>query len=51
METFGVPKHIVAFVLPTGYSFNLVGTTLYLSLASIFIVQAADMHMPFRHNS
>jgi proton glutamate symport protein len=47
MEAFGVPKHIVAFVLPTGYSFNLVGTTLYLSLASIFIVQAADMHMPF----
>jgi proton glutamate symport protein len=47
MEAFGVPKHIVAFVLPTGYSFNLVGTTLYLSLASIFIAQAADMHMPF----
>jgi proton glutamate symport protein len=47
MEALGVPKHIVAFVLPTGYSFNLVGTTLYLSLASIFIVQAADMHMPF----
>jgi len=47
METFGVPKHIAAFVLPTGYSFNLVGTTLYLSLASIFIAQAADIHMPF----
>jgi proton glutamate symport protein len=47
MEAFGVPKHIVAFVLPTGYSFNLVGTTLYLSLASIFIAQAADIHMPF----
>ena len=47
MEAFGVPKHIVAFVLPTGYSFNLVGTTLYLSLASVFIAQAADIHMPF----
>jgi proton glutamate symport protein len=47
MEQFGVPKHIVAFVLPTGYSFNLVGTTLYLSLASVFIAQAADVPMPF----
>jgi proton glutamate symport protein len=46
MERFGVPKHIVGFVLPTGYSFNLTGTTLYLSLASIFIAQAAGIHMP-----
>jgi proton glutamate symport protein len=46
MEAFGVPKHIVAFVLPTGYSFNLVGTTLYLSVASMFIAQAADVPMP-----
>ncbi len=46
MERFGVPKHIVGFVLPTGYSFNLTGTTLYLSLASIFIAQAAGVHMP-----
>jgi proton glutamate symport protein len=45
MERLGVPQHIVAFVLPTGYSFNLTGSTLYLSLASIFIVQAAGMHM------
>jgi proton glutamate symport protein len=45
MERFGVPKHIVGFVLPTGYSFNLTGGTLYLSLASIFIAQAADIHM------
>src|SRR5437588_1533315 len=45
MERFGVPKHIVGFVLPTGYSFNLTGSSLYLSLASIFIVQAADVHM------
>jgi proton glutamate symport protein len=47
MEAFGVPKHIVAFVLPTGYSFNLVGTTLYLSLAAVFVAQAADIQMPF----
>ncbi len=46
MERFGIPKHIVGFVLPTGYSFNLTGTTLYLSLASIFIAQAAGVHMP-----
>ena len=45
MERFGVPKHIVGFVLPTGYSFNLTGTTLYLSLASLFIAQAAGIHM------
>ncbi len=43
MEQFGVPKHIVSFVLPTGYSFNLDGTTLYLSLASVFIAQAAGV--------
>jgi proton glutamate symport protein len=46
MERFGVPKHIVGFVLPTGYSFNLTGTALYLSLASVFIAQAAGAHMP-----
>jgi len=46
MERFGVPKHIVGFVLPTGYSFNLTGSTLYLSLASLFIAQAAGIHMP-----
>lgn len=46
MERFGVPKHIVGFVLPTGYSFNLTGTALYLSLASVFIAQAAGIHMP-----
>jgi proton glutamate symport protein len=45
MEFFGVPKHIVGFVIPTGYSFNLVGSTLYLSMASIFVAQAAGMHM------
>jgi proton glutamate symport protein len=47
MERFGVPKHIVGFVLPTGYSFNLDGSTLYLSLAAMFIAQAAGVHVPF----
>jgi proton glutamate symport protein len=46
MEKFGVPKHIVAFVLPTGYSFNLDGSTLYLALASVFVAQAAGVQMP-----
>jgi proton glutamate symport protein len=45
MEQFGVPKHVVGFVIPTGYSFNLVGSALYLSLASIFVAQAAGMNM------
>jgi Na+/H+-dicarboxylate symporter len=45
MEIFGVPKHIVAFVLPTGYSFNLMGSTLYLSLAAVFVAQAAGVRM------
>lgn len=45
MESFGVPRHIVAFVLPTGYSFNLDGTTLYLSMASVFIAQAAGVNL------
>jgi len=49
MERFGVPKNIVAFVLPAGYSFNLDGTTLYLSLASIFIAQMAGVHLSFAH--
>ena len=46
MEGMGIPKHIVGFVLPTGYSFNLDGSTLYLSLASVFVAQAAGVHMP-----
>src|SRR5207244_1048359 len=45
MERLGVPQRIVGFVLPTGYSFNLDGTTLYLSLASIFVAQAAGVHL------
>jgi proton glutamate symport protein len=46
MEQFGIPRKIVAFVIPTGYSFNLDGTTLYLSLASIFVAQAAGIDLP-----
>ena len=45
MAQFGVPKHIVSFVLPTGYSFNLDGSTLYLAVASIFVAQAAGVHL------
>lgn len=45
MERFGVPRHIVSFVLPTGYSFNLDGSTLYLGLASVFVAQAAGVEM------
>lgn len=47
MERIGVPRKIVAFVMPTGYSFNLDGTTLYLSLAAIFVAQAAGMPLTF----
>jgi len=46
MERIGVPRSIVAFVMPTGYSFNLDGSTLYLSLAVMFVAQAAGVHMP-----
>ena len=46
MEKLGVPKRIVAFVMPTGYSFNLDGSTLYLAVASIFVAQAANIEMP-----
>lgn len=45
MERIGVPRHVVSFVIPTGYSFNLDGTSLYLSLASIFVAQAAGVEM------
>ena len=47
LARLGVPRRIVGFVLPTGYSFNLDGTTLYLSLASVFIAQAAGVKMAF----
>ena len=42
MERFGVPPDIVGFVMPTGYSFNLTGSTLYLAMASVFVAQAAE---------
>src|SRR3989475_1972152 len=50
MERLGVPRRIVGFVMPTGYSFNLDGTTLYLAMASVFVAQAAEPvvgHMGF----
>ncbi len=47
MEALGVPRRIVAFVIPAGYSFNLDGSTLYLSLASVFVAQAAGIRMPW----
>jgi proton glutamate symport protein len=46
MEAFGVPRSVVSFVIPTGYSFNLDGSTLYLALASIFVAQAANVDLP-----
>src|SRR5215204_1175046 len=45
MQRFGVPQKIVSFVMPTGYTFNLDGTTLYLSLAAVFVAQAAGIHL------
>jgi len=45
MERFGVPRRIVSFVLPMGYSFNLDGSTLYLSLAAVFVAQAANVDL------
>lgn len=47
MEEFGIPRKIVAFVIPTGYSFNLDGTTLYLAMASIFVANMAGVHLSF----
>jgi proton glutamate symport protein len=49
LERLGVPRRIVAFVLPLGYSFNLDGTTLYLSLASVFVAQAAGVQLTIGH--
>jgi proton glutamate symport protein len=46
MEQLGVPRRIVSFVLPAGYTFNMDGTTLYLSLASVFVAQAAGIDLP-----
>ncbi len=47
MEGIGVPRKIVAFVMPTGYSFNLDGSSLYQSLGAIFVVQVAGIHLSF----
>ena len=48
MESIGVPRRIIAFVMPTGYSFNLDGTTLYLAVASVFAAQAAGIDMSWK---
>lgn len=48
MEAFGVPRRIVSFVMPTGYSFNLDGSTLYLALASVFVAQAAGVELSWQ---
>lgn len=48
MERFGVPKQVVSFVMPTGYSFNLDGSTLYLALAAMFIAQMAGVELSFQ---
>ncbi|MFT3786750.1 MAG: cation:dicarboxylase symporter family transporter [Tepidisphaeraceae bacterium] len=45
MQRMGVPKRIVSFVIPTGYTFNLDGTTLYLAIAAVFVAQAGNMHL------
>jgi proton glutamate symport protein len=45
LENMGIPRKVVAFVLPTGYSFNLDGTTLYLSLAAVFVAQASGLDL------
>ena len=47
MEEFGVPRWIVSFVIPTGYSFNMTGGSVYLSMAAIFVAQAAGLHLTF----
>ena len=46
MERFGVPKNVVSFVIPTGYSFNLAGSTLHIGLAALFVAQMAGIEMP-----
>ncbi|HEY2471006.1 MAG TPA: cation:dicarboxylase symporter family transporter [Terracidiphilus sp.] len=47
MEEFGVPRWIVSFVIPTGYSFNMTGGSVYLSMAAVFVAQAAGLHLTF----
>jgi proton glutamate symport protein len=48
MEEFGVPRWIVSFVIPTGYSFNMTGSSLYLSMSALFAARAAGMHLTVR---
>ena len=48
MEAFGVPRRIVAFVIPAGYSFNLDGSTLYLAVGALFAAQAGGITLPLR---
>lgn len=48
MEQFGVPKNIVGFVMPTGYTFNLDGSTLYLALGVLFATQIVGIHLSFQ---
>jgi proton glutamate symport protein len=45
MEEFGVPRWIVSFVIPTGYSFNMTGSSIYLFMAALFAAQAAGLHL------
>jgi Na+/H+-dicarboxylate symporter len=47
LEGLGIPRQIVAFVMPTGYSFNLDGATMYLSMATLFVAQSAGIHLGF----
>ena len=49
MEKFGVPRNIVGFVMPTGYTFNLDGSTLYLALAALFSAQIVGIHLSLSH--
>ena len=49
MERLGCSKSVVGLVVPTGYSFNLDGTAIYMSMAAIFIAQACDVHLTLMH--
>lgn len=51
MEAMGVPRQIVAFVIPTGYSFNLAGSALYLTLAAMFVAQAGNVHLTWQQQA
>jgi proton glutamate symport protein len=51
MEDFGVPRSVTGLVIPAGYSFNLAGSALYLSMAVVFIAQAAGMHLGWKQQA